>query len=786
MSTIDSRFEEFQAQIRGSVGVLSGLLRPSEPMSVFTEGSAGGTNFSLLLRSMKMDIPKFDGSDSTGWDFRINEFFYLHGTPDNLRLCIVSFHMEGRVATWYQWMKANNLLTTWRSFFVSLKSRFGASMYEDHQGNLSKLMQTFTAADFQSAFEDLMNKVTGISEPLLISFFITGLKLDIRRELLFTRPTSLMEAFALARAYKARSDEVKTTSRSCANHRCRSKFLLLMGTDDEECDPGEDMNVIEQTEEVVTADISSLNALAGHTHNFIKLKLAERVGLSIQSTSTFRVYIGNGDFLVCRFHCPDVPIVIQGHEFRLDFFVLPIEGPKVVLGIQWLQRLGRVSTDYSEMTMEFFWEGKQVLLRGDPIQLPNLISFNRFQALLHSEEVDTLFELHSLSSNTSESHIPNSTSLTFEIDLPTSLSESIYLLLHKYKAIPLSSVSKKNEMEKLVHEMLEQGIIKPSHSLFSSPVLLVRKKDGTYRFCVDYRAMNAGYATIAAPLTELLCKDVFRWNAAATEAFNKLKDAMVKASVLLLPNFELEFVIETDASNVGIGAVLMQVGHPIAYFSKKIGTLVAGIVDIHQKTTCHCVCRAKMETISPRQIFHHPQSSVANNTSHKLAKHYYWPFRVLERIGSVAYKLELPAGRKIHLVFHISLLKPYVGDSHVNINPLPPASVNNKTLSSPRAICAERSVLKQGKEFRQVFVQWSDCAPENSTWEDYDDFCKTYPELHLEDKVNSQGMGNDTTLPETNDKSALKTEEEAQLVEEPIKGHARMRRALIYLKDYIT
>ena len=51
-----------------------------------------------------------------------------------------------------------------------------------------------------------------------------------------------------------------------ANHRCRSKFLLLMGTDDEECDPGEDMNVIEQTEEVVTADISSLNALAGQSN----------------------------------------------------------------------------------------------------------------------------------------------------------------------------------------------------------------------------------------------------------------------------------------------------------------------------------------------------------------------------------------------------------------------------------------------------------------------------------------------------------------------------------------
>uniref|UniRef100_A0A453FKE3 Reverse transcriptase/retrotransposon-derived protein RNase H-like domain-containing protein n=1 Tax=Aegilops tauschii subsp. strangulata TaxID=200361 RepID=A0A453FKE3_AEGTS len=71
--------------------------------------------------------------------------------------------------------------------------------------------------------------------------------------------------------------------------------------------------------------------------------------------------------------------------------------------------------------------------------------------------------------------------------------------------------------------------------------------------------------------SELLTKKGFVWSEQATVAFNMLKQAMESTPVLALPNFQLPFVVETDACDTGIGAVLVQQGHPVAYMSKALG-----------------------------------------------------------------------------------------------------------------------------------------------------------------------------------------------------------------------
>jgi hypothetical protein len=93
-----------------------------------------------------------------------------------------------------------------------------------------------------------------------------------------------------------------------------------------------------------------------------------------------------------------------------------------------------------------------------------------------------------------------------------------------------------------------------------------------------YKKFVKHFGIIFRLLTELLKKEyVFIWTSDQDIAFQTLKPALMQAPVLALPNFSKPFLIETDASDYGVGDVLMQDHHPIAFVSKSLDPKLRGL-----------------------------------------------------------------------------------------------------------------------------------------------------------------------------------------------------------------
>nr|KYP31052.1 Retrovirus-related Pol polyprotein from transposon 17.6 [Cajanus cajan] len=210
----------------------------------------------------------------------------------------------------------------------------------------------------------------------------------------------------------------------------------------------------------------------GSSHNIIQPRIANFLQLPSVPTQPFKVMVGNGDHISCTHYCPNVPISFHQTSFPVPLYILPIEGADVVLGLAWLRLLGPIMADFSIPSITFTHQKKPITLtETEPSptffssQLTNLLNYfdNVFQPPKGLPPV-----------RPHDHHIPL---------LPNSTPVNIrpYHYPHSQKSI----------MTTLISNMLQEGIITPSTSPFSSPVILVKKKDGTWRFCVDYRALNA-------------------------------------------------------------------------------------------------------------------------------------------------------------------------------------------------------------------------------------------------------------------------------------------------------
>jgi len=84
-----------------------------------------------------------------------------------------------------------------------------------------------------------------------------------------------------------------------------------------------------------------------------------------------------------------------------------------------------------------------------------------------------------------------------------------------------------------------------------------------------YRRFIEGFLKLELPLTQLTCKDkAFVWDTQCENSFNELKQRLTTAPILILPKPDEPFVVYCDASNLGLGGVLMQDGKVVAYASR--------------------------------------------------------------------------------------------------------------------------------------------------------------------------------------------------------------------------
>lgn len=109
-----------------------------------------------------------------------------------------------------------------------------------------------------------------------------------------------------------------------------------------------------------------------------------------------------------------------------------------------------------------------------------------------------------------------------------------------------------------------------------------------HRLTTFYRGFIKGFSIIMSPVIYYMKQGEFKWTGVATKAFGEIKKKMTEALVIGLPDFTKVFEVECDTSSVGIGGVLIQEHHPIAYLSEKLNEAIKSIQPMTKSFMWQC------------------------------------------------------------------------------------------------------------------------------------------------------------------------------------------------------
>ena len=262
----------------------------------------------------------------------------------------------------------------------------------------------------------------------------------------------------------------------------------------------------------------------GASGSFVSRRFVESSGLGTIAVPQVYVSLADGTGHDCVRVLPKVRLKVGSYREKVSLYVTPMEGYDIILGMPWFQ-LRSPLVDWERCTLSFVFNGERVYWapatqepRGKPAGelLLSHMAFKRavrkggqmFTVIVRPAPAEGaeapaapayLTEVLGENSGVFDplpKGLPPEREIDHEIKM-TPGAEPPHQRMHRHS--PLEN----DETKRQLAELVEQGWIQPSRSPFGAPVLFVKKKDGTLRMCIDYRALNSATVRSRYPLPRI-------------------------------------------------------------------------------------------------------------------------------------------------------------------------------------------------------------------------------------------------------------------------------------------
>ncbi|KAJ9544424.1 hypothetical protein OSB04_024131 [Centaurea solstitialis] len=227
--------------------------------------------------------------------------------------------------------------------------------------------------------------------------------------------------------------------------------------------------------------VNSMSALVlfdtGASKSFISLSFCKDfMNVKSKQENPLEVEIADEEFRLCKYVYKNNVIEVEGVKFNIDLIPIPMREIQVVAGMDWLRRNeANVDCENCRVVVQNPSGGELTILGDGSKRLPKVCSMAKARSYVKHGVPGCLPE--------DLPGIPPERQVEFRIDLVPGAAPRAKT---PYRLAPPEIQELSNQLE----ELLEKGFIRPSSSPWGAPILLVKKKDGSMRMCIDYHELN--------------------------------------------------------------------------------------------------------------------------------------------------------------------------------------------------------------------------------------------------------------------------------------------------------